>query len=338
MSLAGWSAYYYYSNTQDPEVTNIAFRIITGTVSGDYVKFVPSASELSSVIYDGYAALVIRNGSQQITLARGLHTTLPAPEMTSSATFTGVTNLNFAHYNVLGVLGTNNLPMSDLDERYGGGGTATNVTAEAVSYDNATYTNVQDALDALLYVAPSVTISGGTIYDIGRTITNVSLTWTVNKTMTSRVLSNGATADFGAGGSGSYTVTNANDSAATTYTITVGDGTGTDADSTVNYFRHRRYWGYSDEATLTDAHVRALTSELATARTTSKTGLAPTGNQYLYMCYPASWGAGYFILGGYPTVFVVSTNSFTNAYGYAESFLINRSPNLIGVTTTLEVQ
>ena len=91
---------------------------------------------------------------------------------------------------------------------------------------------------------------------------------------------------------------------------------------------------------MTDAQVRELgSSELATARATTKTGLAPTGDQYLWMCYPAAWGDGYFILGGYPVnPFTVSTNSFTNAYGYAASYILNRSPHLISSTTTLEVQ
>ena len=217
----------------------------------------------------------------------------------------------------------------------------TNLTARRVTYDNATYTNVQDALDALLYIVPSVSLSGGGTYDQGRVVTNLTLTWTCSKTMTSRELSGGATVSLGAGGSGAYTVTNALDSSQTTYTLTVGDGTGTANNSTVNYFRDRRYWGFSSTATaLSSAQIIALSDEFATTEVCSeKTGLTPTGNQYLWYCYPASWGAAaQIVLGGYPTTFDRETASFTNAYGHAASFYRYRSPNLIGYTTSMEVQ
>lgn len=214
------------------------------------------------------------------------------------------------------------------------------LNAANVLYSHALYTNVQDALDALLYTAPSVTLSGGGVYDIGRSITNVDLAWTVNKEMLTRELSGGATVSLGAGGSGDYTVTNALDDSQTTYTLTVGDGTGTAAASTINYFRHRRYWGFSSTASgLDDAEIQALSNELATSRATSKTGLTPTGSQYLWICYPAAWGAATAtLLGGWSTTFVLETATFTNAYGYAASYYRYRSPYPVSYPTSLEVQ
>jgi hypothetical protein len=124
--------------------------------------------------------------------------------------------------------------------------------ATQVVYDNPAYSNVAAALDYLLYLAPSATLSGGGTYDIGRTVTNAAFTFTVNKTVTSRLLSapSLATADLGAGGSGSYTYTNALLSAAKTFTLTVDDGTTNAAATTSFAFRHRFYAGFVTNETV----------------------------------------------------------------------------------------
>jgi hypothetical protein len=202
-------------------------------------------------------------------------------------------------------------------------------------------TTVGDTLDTLLYVAPTVSLSGGTVYDNGRTITNVSLTWTANKTMTTRVLSNGHSADLGAGGSGSYTVTNALDATQTSYTLTVGDGTGTAVSSTVNYFRNRLRYGFSSTgSSIDDSGIIALSGSafLTTSYILSTTSLTPTGSQYIWVCYPASLGVARFRINGFPvTGWTLETANYTNPYGAVVSYSRYRSPQAYNVPVDLEV-
>lgn len=202
-------------------------------------------------------------------------------------------------------------------------------------------TTVGDTLDTLLYKAPTVSLSGGSVYDNGRVITNVSLTWTANKSMTTRVLSNGHSADLGAGGSGSYTVTNALDATQTTYTLTVGDGTGTAASSTVNYFRNRLRYGFSDTVSnIDDSGIIALSGSafVTTSYTLSSTTLTPTGSQYVWVCYPASLGVARFRINGFPvTGWTLETANYTNPYGAIVSYSRYRSPQAYNVAVDLEV-
>ena len=215
--------------------------------------------------------------------------------------------------------------------------------SDSIAYTNSdySYVNVKEALDALLYVAPVGTLSGGTSYDIGRTITNVDLTFTCNKTMTNRAITGGGTnVVLGAGGSGSYTLTNALASTNVTYTFTVTDGTATNASTTSLYFRNRKYYGFNDVTnSINNAQILALSeSTLTTTRTISATDLTPSGTNYIWVCYPASFGAATFKLNGLTsTDWLAETNNFVNMYGYTNSYLRYRSPNQYSVTMTLEV-
>jgi hypothetical protein len=190
------------------------------------------------------------------------------------------------------------------------------------------YTNVQDALDALLYVAPSITaLTGGGTYIKGQTIADPAITWTVNKTMTTRGISGVATATLGAGGSGTYTDTGRNLATSGTYTLTVGDGTGTDSEGETFTFTNRRYVGASATTNQTNAEIIAMTASTQAKGASGTTGALTA--EYLVIAYPASLGAcTAFSLGGFSTTAWPSvTKAVTNAYGYAESYLVYRTEN-----------
>lgn len=214
-------------------------------------------------------------------------------------------------------------------------------TNAATCLYSGSYSNVQAALDALLYTAPTVTLSGGSTYDVGRVVTNIALTFTCNKTMTSRTITGGGTnVSLGAGGSGSYTLTNALKSTQTTYTATVTDGTSTNTGTTTLYFYNRKYWGFNDVTnSISDSQIKLLgTNQLTTTKVIGPENLTPSGTNYIWVCYPASFGAATFKLNGLPsTSWLIETNDFVNDYGYTNSYLRHRSPNKYSVTMTLEV-
>ena len=100
--------------------------------------------------------------------------------------------------------------------------------ADLTPYTNVGYpaiVSVGDALNAILYTPISVNLSGGGNYEKGQTVSDVYLTWTVNKTPISQVL------DQGIGnilpGILNYDIIGANLSSDITYTIVVDDGTQT---------------------------------------------------------------------------------------------------------------
>ena len=218
----------------------------------------------------------------------------------------------------------------------GAGGSATNVTAPAVSYANSSYgalSNVDLALDYLLYAAPTVSLSGGNTYEQGYVVTNVPLSWICNKTMTGRSLSTPVPIgdrDRGAGGSGSYTHTNALLAANTTYTITVTDGVSNKTSATSVGFSYKKYWGVSAlDTNVLASTITGWSSEFDTTKGIVSKSLSPSG-EYVYAAYLTSdgastaWSDGSFVY----DVVDQGTISLTNSYGAVNSYRLYRWPNV----------
>ena len=206
--------------------------------------------------------------------------------------------------------------------------------AEDISYSVAgeSFSTVKDALDALFYVSPSVSLSGGGTYEIGSSIANVALAWTCNKAMTTRTLSAPVPSgdrNQGAGQNGNYTHVGANLTSDTTYSITVGDGSNTDGANTYVRFRFRKYYGVSAVVSgITDNQIKAFASQPLSSSRITDTTLAAV-NEYIYIAYPASWGAANFKLYDLPsTGWQLETRDFVNDSGRSESYRIYRSQNL----------
>jgi hypothetical protein len=185
----------------------------------------------------------------------------------------------------------------------------------------------------LFYVTPSIltfTNDVGTV-ELGTTVSTIGLAWTTNKTGMTQTLSPGGDVT----GLNSYTSTG---SFTTTrsYTLTVDDGQNTDSASTAAYFLQKRYWGGNANTTINDAGIQALSQEFASSRSMTKTITA--AGQYVYVCYPAAWGTASFTVNGLPnTAWTLSVQSFTNASGYASSYNVYRSDNLLTGTYTIGV-
>lgn len=211
----------------------------------------------------------------------------------------------------LGVIEENAASPEDLD-------------ATQIAYDNPNYTTVDAALDNLLFYPMSVNLSGGGTYEYGQTITDVNLSWSANKDISSQSLNNGiGTLDPTLR---SYSHSGQSITSNTTYTITVtNDGSGeTKNNSTYIRFRHRRYWGTSSETSLNDTQLQALSNELSTGRTQNRT-LSASG-EYFYFAYPASWGAASFKINGLQnTAWQETIRDVTNQHGHVESYRLYRS-------------
>lgn len=223
---------------------------------------------------------------------------------------------------------TNVLYLGKAKPSGGGGGGA--VDASQVSYINGQITNVQEALDSLLYVNPSITsFTGGSTLEMGQSVNKINLAWAVNKTIISQSLNQGIGSL--APNVRSYVYEPANPiTTNTTFTLTVNDGKKSASASTAINFRLKRYWGVSTNTTLTDAQIIGLSSELATARQMTKTFNA-TGGRYIFIVLPTSWCNGIsFKLNDLAfSDFVIETNrAFTNASGYTSNYNVYRVANI----------
>lgn len=185
-----------------------------------------------------------------------------------------------------------------------------------------------ETLTVALYVAPTVSLSGGSTVEKGATIADVALSWTCNKTMLTRILSAPVPVgdqDRGPGQNGSYNHTGANLTSNTTYSITVGDGTQTSSGSTSCSFLNRRYYGINANASLTNGMILALSKEFCSSRSNTHTYDCSGAGTHIWICYPASFGTAIFKVGGLEVTFTLTVQAVTNDSGYTESFNCYRS-------------
>lgn len=210
--------------------------------------------------------------------------------------------------------------------------------ASDVAYTNDQYPamhTLQDAMDKLLYITPSVSISGGGTYEIGSTRSTTTLTWNWNKAIVSQSLNQGI------GDLDPTLRTYTYDtpvSSNITFTITGTDGTTQKSASTTISFLPKRYWGVSTETSLTDADILALSQELSTSRTQTRT-FDCSGGKYFYFVIRTSYcnGISFKVNGLAFTDMDVETRNVVNAQGYSAEYNIYRVHN-IQTGSGIEVQ
>ena len=209
------------------------------------------------------------------------------------------------------------------------GGVTLPIADEDVNHAHPKYDTVKKALDFLLYVEPKVSISNsvGTV-EKGSIISNVSLSFTVNKDMQS------VTIDHGVGdvkGLTSKKLTAQNISTDTTYTITATDAEGKSVTASTSIrFLDSVYYGASTLATITESALISMTSKLASSKAMSAT-FNCSGGKYIYIAMPASFGLtkNNFKIGGLAnSAWTVTTMDVTNAHGHKASYTVFRSENL----------
>ena len=175
-----------------------------------------------------------------------------------------------------------------------------------------------------LYSAPTVLsfTNNQNSLEIGTTVNNTILGWTLGGgTATNQSIDNG----IGVVPIALNQYTNgATYTSGRTYNLSVTDGVTTNAAATAVNFYSKEYWGASSQTagSITDAQIIALGgSAFATSRQMTKT--ISTSSTYLYVCYPASFGAATFVVNGFPdSGWTLVTRSFVNASGASVSYNI----------------
>lgn len=223
--------------------------------------------------------------------------------------------------------------------------------ASNVSYENGNYTNVQEALDALLYVPLSVsslsiklgstTYNGNVTLEMGRVFdTGCTLTWAYNKPITS-ITTQTLTLPTGIVGVGTSLTYSYNNSISENVSFTI---TGRDEKQTasrtisINYC-NRIYYGVSSSTTYNSALFNQMTSLLSNSITRT-IDVTAGDNEYVYYMFPSRLSSSpIFSVGGFVGGFSkVATYSFSNVYGYTENYDIYRSANIGLGTVKVEIK
>lgn len=200
------------------------------------------------------------------------------------------------------------------------------VGAANVSYSNIDYPTVESALNKLLYVPLSGSLSGGNTYEVGTTVSQVILNWSYNKPVTTQSLNNGIgnlSAELRTYTHNGQTITSNR-----TYTLTASDGTNTINTSTSVSFLYKRYWGVSASSTLTDANILALSKEFSSSRQQNRT-FNCSGGKYFWIIYPTSFGSAAFKVGGLSfSDMNLETRTITNDAGASVQLNVYRVNNI----------
>ena len=207
-----------------------------------------------------------------------------------------------------------------------------------VLYTNEQYpemATVADALDQLLYVTPAVsTFTSNPAfgdYEIGATVSNPRFTWSYNKAIVNQNLKAGGSAlplDDQQAREYAYT---GDITSNTTFTISGSDNKAKSCSRTGSFnFKHKRYFGVAEvPAEYNSDFILGLSGkEFCTGRTKSAFNLTAGAGQYMFYCFPATYGTPTFNVGGFDGGFeLAATIDFTNASGNTTSFVIWKSEN-----------
>ena len=192
-----------------------------------------------------------------------------------------------------------------------------------------------------LYSAMSISSFSNNVNTVekGRTVSDVTLTWKLNKipqdlTLDSVAIDANLT---------STALTGLGLTSDKTYTLKATDARGASASKTTAiYFRNGRYWGVGTVTNADDidaTFVQGLTKELAANNSKTFTVTAGEG-QYIYYACPSSWAKPTFNVGGFDGGFdLIKTFAYTNPSGFTENYDVYKSTNAsLGATTvTLKI-
>lgn len=176
--------------------------------------------------------------------------------------------------------------------------------------------------------------------ELGSTVNNVTLTWTINKTPSELKLDGSIVTGT------SKTLTNAGISSNKTFTLAASDERGaTDSMATSITFYNRVIWGASTSGTHDSNFINALEESGSSALSNSikRTITVNVGSrEYLYYAFPSRLATSVtpvFTVGGFGTEFdkIASAVSRTNTSGYTENYDIYRSPNPSTGSTTVVI-
>lgn len=198
--------------------------------------------------------------------------------------------------------------------------------------DNSTYSNpasdtivdFRTALDYILYYDLEINLkpNRSTVLENGAKLTSITFEWTYNKPIISQSFDNeGLPLDQ------RRYIYNQTLTSNKEFKLFATDERKTFTSTISFQFRNGRYWGTSSNLSLENEDILELQKELSTGRGKTFTVNANEG-EYIYYCYPMSWGAANFSVGGFTGGFeLVGNVNFRNSLGHAEMYYIYRSTN-----------
>ena len=202
---------------------------------------------------------------------------------------------------------------------------------------------IQDALDKILYPYQDPVFTAfyidavPTTYEVGNTFAGGSVTFKWTATNAENVKPNSITCNGVTGlantGSNVQTVPSVTKTTATVQVYTITGLNTLDESFTRNFnlvWSLKRYWGVSTLTELTDAEIKAMSSEFATSRTKTITYNC-TGGKYFYIAYPSSFGdmSNTKVNGLAWNDWVLVKRDFINDFNVTIPFNIYRSYNLL---------
>lgn len=219
----------------------------------------------------------------------------------------------------------------DLKEKIDAAHVTLPIDDSQVNHHSKEYPTVQKALDYLLYDAPVITAFTNNVnaVEIGSTVTDVTLSYTTNKTMKALAINN----NIGdVTGTTSKVLSRLKLTSDTTYTLSATDeANATVTKSTTIQFLNSIYYGASTATSVTAANVLSLPStKLAGGKGMTAT-FDCTGGKYIYFAMPKTFGltVNDFKIGGLSnSAWDVTTVSVTNGHGHTEDYTIFKSQNL----------
>lgn len=208
------------------------------------------------------------------------------------------------------------------------------VPGQTPPYDYFTLATLRSFLDD---TGPNIVtfVNSSPTNEVGATVAAVDLTWTLSgSTPTSQSINQG----IGPIPVGTLTAHYATPLLTDkTFTLTVANAQGTDTATTTVRFMLKAYWGASSQPSMDDTRLSGLSSEFGSARQRTKT--ITCANQYIYLCYPNSWGAALINVNGLlNTAWQITLGDFTNPSGHTETYRIYRSDNLLTGTYIVQIQ
>ena len=196
-----------------------------------------------------------------------------------------------------------------------------------------TITDYKTALDYLLYYDLTISLSCNqpTNLEVGESLNSITFTWSYNKDGISFQSFNSENIRDLSIREYTYNIPLSTNK---TFTLMATDERKTFSKSISFNFKYGRYWGVNAKKILNNSDIASLNKELSNGR--GKTFTVSCGEGlYIYYCYPMSWGAATFSVGGFVGGFeLVDTVSFSNSYDYASDYYVYRSTNhSLGDTT-----
>lgn len=170
----------------------------------------------------------------------------------------------------------------------------------------------------------SFTNSVGSIVEIGRSLSNIVLSWVLNKAATALTLDGSAisASDNSAAVAGTVTSTK-------TWTLVATDERGATATATTKInFYNGVYYGVGVASEVYDSDFILALTRVLRGNKLPQFEVTAGANEYIYYCLPVGYGTCTFTVNGFTGGFeLMDTIPFTNESGYEQSYNIYRSVN-----------